>query len=234
MPDCYELRRYQLRNGVQGRRLDDFLRDLAVPSFNLYGVQPVGVFHGMLGDALPCVYLLLRHSSLESVAAVKNWLGADREFRKAAAFFHDVPAADPAFVRMESVLLAALGGMPELEAPPEAKENRPRIFELRTYESHGEAALHRKIEMFNSAEIGIFRRTGLRPVFFGETLIGPRQPSLTYMLVFEDLAARERSWAAFRQDPEWRSLWSTPGLTDAEIVSNVTGVLLRPAPYSQI
>jgi hypothetical protein len=71
-------------------------------------------------------------------------------------------------------------------------------------------------------------------VFFGETLIGARQPNLTYLLTFESVAARERSWAAFREDPEWRQLWSTPGLTDPEIVSNVTSILLRPAPYSQI
>jgi hypothetical protein len=48
------------------------------------------------------------------------------------------------------------------------------------------------------------------------------------------MADREQCWAAFRENPEWRQLWSTPGLTDAEIVSNVTSVILRPAPYSQI
>ena len=42
--------------------------------------------------------------------------------------------------------------------------------------------------MFNEAEIGIFTRTGLAPVFFGDTLIGHRMPSLTYMLTFEDVA----------------------------------------------
>ena len=211
MPDYYELRRYQLRNGPQARRLDDFLRDLAIPALNLYGVQPVGVFLTLLGDAIPGVYALLRHKSMGSVIAVRNWLSADPEFQKAVAFFHDVPASDPSFVRMDSSFLVAFEAMPELEVPPEAKENRPRIFELRR-----------------------FRRMGLRPVFFGETLIGARQPNLTYMLVFESMAAREQSWTAFREDPEWRQLWSTPGLTDAEIVSNVTSVILRPAPYSQI
>lgn len=232
--DHYELRRYRLRNGSQARRLDEFLRDLAIPAMNRCGVQPVGVFLILLGDVTPSVYTLLRHPSLESVVAVRNRLAADAEYQKAAAFFHDVPATDPSFMRMENSVLVAFEGMPELEVPSEVQGNRPRIFELRRYESHGEAALRRKVAMFNRAEIAIFRRTGLRPVFFGETLIGPRQPNLTYMLTFESMAARERSWAAFREDPEWRQLWSTPGLTDAEIVSNVTSTLLRPAPYSQI
>ena len=132
MPDYYELRRYQLRNGPQARRLDDFLRDLAIPALNLYGVQPVGVFSALLGDASPGVYALLRHKSMDSVIAVRNWLSADPEFQKAVAFFHDVPASDPSFVRMDSCFLVAFDAMPELEVSPEAKENRPRIFELET------------------------------------------------------------------------------------------------------
>jgi hypothetical protein len=90
------------------------------------------------------------------------------------------------------------------------------------------------MEMFNSAEIAIFRRTGLRPVFFGETMVGSDMPSLTYLLVFADMEERARSWAAFVADPEWKKLAATPGYTDPEIVSNITNVILSPAPYSQI
>ena len=43
-------------------------------------------------------------------------------------------------------------------------------------------------------ELAIFRRTGLRPVFFGNNLIGDRLPSFTYMLTFDDMAAREKNW----------------------------------------
>jgi hypothetical protein len=54
------------------------------------------------------------------------------------------------------------------------------------------------------------------------------------MLSFEDLAARERLWSAFGSDPEWRKLRAQPGLSDAEIVSNITSSVLRPLPFSQI
>ncbi len=234
MPDYYELRRYQLRNGPQGKRLDDFLRDLFIPALNLYGVHPVGAFTGYLGDRNPAVYVLLRHTSLEGVAAVRAWLAADLEFQRAAAFFHGVPATDPSFTRIDSSLLVAFDGMLELEVPVGAATQQSRIFELRVYESHSEAALRKKIQMFNSGEIAIFRRTGLRPVFFGETLVGSRMPSLAYMLVFDDLTAREWAWGGFREDPEWKQLWSTPGFTDPEIVANAGITLLKPTAYSQI
>ena len=54
------------------------------------------------------------------------------------------------------------------------------------------------------------------------------------MVAFPDLAAREKAWAAFGADPEWVKLRATPGLTNADIVSNIHSVVLRPAPYSQI
>jgi hypothetical protein len=54
------------------------------------------------------------------------------------------------------------------------------------------------------------------------------------MLVHENMAAREKSWDAFRTSPDWKALAATPGYSDAEIVSNITTVYLRPAGYSQI
>ena len=111
---------------------------------------------------------------------------------------------------------------------------RSRLFELRTYESHSEKAALKKIEMFNTGEIAIFRKAGLMPVFFGETVIGASMPNLTYMLVYEDMAARDKYWSTFAAMPEWRTLSTTPGYTDPEIVSSITNAYLRPAGFSQI
>ena len=73
--------------------------------------------------------------------------------------------------------------------------------------------------MVNVGEIAIFRRTGLQPVFFGETLVGTKLPNLTYMLVFDDMAAHDKNWAKFIGDPEWNRLSTTPCYTNAEILT---------------
>jgi hypothetical protein len=65
-------------------------------------------------------------------------------------------------------------------------------------------------------------------------VFGVNQPSLTYMLAFYDLTAREKAWSAFGKDPEWQKLRVTPGLTDPEIVSNISNAILRPLAFSQI
>ena len=65
-------------------------------------------------------------------------------------------------------------------------------------------------------ELAIFRRVGLNTVFFSRDVVGAGLPSLTYMLVFADAAAREKNWDVFRQDPEWLKLRAHPGYADAE------------------
>jgi hypothetical protein len=154
---------------------------------------------------------------------------ADDEYRKAGAEYVDVPLSEPAYVRMKSSLMVAFKDMPKLEAP----EKKSRIFELRIYESHSIKAAKKKIEMFNEGgEIAIFRKTGLQPVLFGETLIGPKMPNLTYMLVFDDLVHRDAKWKVFGGDPAWKKLRSDPAYKGT--VSNITDIILRPASYSQI
>jgi hypothetical protein len=232
--EYYELRQYHLRRGAKQKVVDDYLREAAIPALNRLGVGPIGVFTVIVGPDSPTVYMLLPHKSLEAYAKTGAALGKDAEYQKAGAEFIKTPATEPAFVRIESSLLVAFEGMPKLEVPQLTKEKKSRIFELRIYESHSKAANKKKIEMFNIGEIAIFRRTGLTPVFFGEALIGSRLPNLTYMLVFENMAARDKNWSAFGGDPEWKKLSTTPGYTDPEIVSNISNVLLRPTTYSQI
>jgi hypothetical protein len=228
----YELRLYHLRRGPMQKRFDDFYRDAAIPAMNRAGISPVGVFSVMIGPDNPTMYVLLPHNSAESFATANDRVHSDAEYQKAGAEFTNASPADPAYVRVDSSLMVAFEAMPKLEIQEPLKKSR--IFELRIYESHSKKANKKKIEMFNTAEIAIFHRTGLVPVFFGETLVGSKLPNLTYMLAFDGTAEREKVWAAFGADPEWKKLSTTSGNTDGEIVSNISNVLLRPAAYSQI
>ena len=140
--------------------------------------------------------------------------------------------SDPAYVRQERQLMLAFKDMPTVEAPSPAMGDG-RIFEWRVYESHSIRAAQKKIDMFNEGgEIAIFRRTGLTPVFFGETLFGPAMPNLTYMLAFDNMVTRDAAWQRFIDDPAWHALRDDPQYADT--VSNISDIILRPAPFSQI
>jgi hypothetical protein len=57
-------------------------------------------------------------------------------------------------------------------------------------------------------------------------------PNLTYMLVFEDMAARDRHWEEFRTSEGWAAIKDLEEYKDT--VSNITDIILRPARCSQI
>jgi len=234
-PELYLWRQYTLRNGTAPRRLAEYLENAAIPALNRLGHAPVGVFTVMAGVPSPSTFLLIPLAAADAVATLEARLEKDEQYLKAAAPYLDATAADPPYVRMETSLLSAFTRFPRLVVPAATAARGPRLFELRTYESPSEKAHLMKVRMFaEMGEIDIFKRVGLTPVFFSRTLVGPRMPSLTYLLVYDSLAARERNWDAFSKDPEWRKLAATPGFSDAEIVSNITSIYLRPAPYSQI
>ena len=226
-----ELRRYHMLPG----KLDAFgafLRDAAIPAMNRAGVSRVGAFTVVYGENAPSLLLVLTHQTIDSVVSLRDRLAADQAYARAGAAIIDTPMSDPSFVRVESTLLRAFDAMPTLEPSAAAGTKTPHIYELRTYESHSDRAALNKLKMFNAGEVPIFRRAGLTPIFFGETLVGANMPSLVYMLTFSDIAARDAAWKKFGQDPEWKTLSSDPQYRDN--VSAISDIILQPTSYSQI
>ena len=88
--------------------------------------------------------------------------------------------------------------------------------------------------MFHSGEFDIFAHAGFWQVFYGDTLIGPRLPNLTYMLSFPDLEGMNEKWAAFQNDPQWKKLVADPRFSYESLVTNITNLILKPTSYSQI
>lgn len=228
--DYYELRQFILESEAQKQKVDAFLKQAAIPALNRLGIKPVGVFSP--AEGFSPVYVLLRHKSLDTVVHLNAELAADSEFLYNGEEFINAPADAPAFKRMESSLMVAFAGMPQLERPV---SNPGRVFQLRIYESPSARTGLKKIEMFNDAgEIRLFREVGLNPVFFGETVVGTRMPNLTYMLAFKNLDEQKAAWKRFVSHPEWKRLSGMPEYSDKAILCGITNLQLVAADYSQI
>ncbi|MGC2183082.1 MAG: NIPSNAP family protein [Terriglobales bacterium] len=228
--EFYQLRKYALRTGPQLALVQNYFERALIPALNRMAMAPVGAFKLDIGPETPAYYLLIPAASVEALVTLDLRLAQDAEFMKASAAVWGAPASAPAFVRVESWLMSAFAGWPKIVAPRGDK----RIFQLRTYESASDAGHILKVQMFNQAEIGIFTRTGLAPVFFGDTLIGSRMPSLIYMLTFADVADLNTKWNVFVNDPAWKELSHRPEYADGEIVSNISNLYLSPLSGSQI
>jgi hypothetical protein len=226
----YELRTYSLQTAKQPT-LEAYLSKAFLPALKRLGAGPVGVFVEKGKQDQLAVHVFIVYPSADLVVARSSRLDADAEYHRAAHDYLAAPATDPVYRRIDSALLVPIAGMARLEKPDTSK---PRLLNLRTYESHNERAAKKKIEMFNRSELAIFRRVGLRPVFFGETIIGPAMPNLTYLLVFPDDAGRTAAWSRFVNDPEWKKLRAIPEYADKEIVSHITNRIVVPTAFSEI
>jgi hypothetical protein len=232
--EFYQLRKYALQTGPQLALAQNYFEHALIPALNRIAMAPIGAFRLDIGPETPTYYLLIPATSVEALVTLDARLTEDTEFMKASTAFWGAPASAPAFVRLESSLMSGFAGWPKIQIKTDSPKGEKRIFQLRTYESASYAGHVRKVQMFNEAEIGIFTRTGLTPVFFGDTLIGSRMPSLTYMLMFADLAELNAKWGVFVNDPAWKELSHRPQYADAEIVSNISNLYLSPLGCSQI
>jgi hypothetical protein len=228
--EMYELRVYSIKPAKKPL-LDDYLGKALIPTLKRSSIGPVGVFFDTPEKDVIKVYVLIVLKSADQIADLPARLLADDDYRTAAAPFLAATAADPVYLRIECSLLSAISGMAKLEKPDATK---PRLLNLRIYESHNERAAAKKVEMFDKSELAIFRRVGLTPVFFASTIVGSSMPNLTYMLAFPDEAGRKAAWDKFRADAEWLKLKAIPEYADKEIVSKITNKLLTPASYSEI
>ena len=239
--EYYELRAYHWKSGGNRAPLESYLEKAAIPALNRLGSKPIGVFtqQERAGAASGAeirdsntLFLLIPYPTLDSFATAAARLSADEEHNKSGSEYLHLPKDTPGFDRIDSWLMLAFAGMPRLEQPPYSREKKSRIFELRTYESHSEIKAIKKVAMFNSGEIEVMHEVGLGPIFFGQALLGPGLPHLTYMLSAENEEEHKKHWGEFGKHPTWNKLKNDPEYADT--VSKIKNWFLVPTAYSQI
>ena len=104
------------------------------------------------------------------------------------------------------------------------------IYEYRVYHIlPGQMA--REGERLAKVAFPLFQKHGMKVIGAWNPVIGGSSNQLIYMLGYEDLAQRERAWAAFQADPEWqKELSASAG--GPPITSHIDNVILRPTAYS--
>jgi len=227
-PQYYEWRTFRIGDASQQSRVRTYLESAAAPAWKRLGIGPVGVFTE-IGDAASLdVHVLLTFASSDDFLRERTGLETDGDYVRLAKSYLAAAKNDPAFARIESTLMVAFAAQPQLRA----SRRRPRVLELRTYQSHSESKARRKIEMFNDGEVPIFRDAGFETVFFGESLYGADLPNLQYLLASDDMAANTSSWTAFIEHPDWKAMKDLPKYADT--VSHIDKVFLRPTDFSDV
>jgi hypothetical protein len=231
MPSSYfEFVFMRLQNGSQVSRLQNWLEKHAVPLFQKNGFGTMGFFNMEVSAYSPAVLGVFSHPSLAGMETVWGKLGADPEFAAAVA---ENEKDEPSLYRQDAMLLRATPFSPPFIATP-AGDPAHKLFELRIYEAPTERQLGYLHDRFAGGEIDIFHKSGIFPVLYADTVFGPNQPNMAYLIPFESETHREKCWAAFRSNPDWIKIRDASVQHGGEIVRNITNMLLTPTRFSML
>ncbi len=225
----YRIDYFYYRQGDQANRINQFFSSQA-PLF-LKHIRSLGVFTAVMAPKLQTTMVLTGFASAQDMATAAASIEADPGYQKAHAEFES--GAEPPFDSAQRVLLQATSFSPEIAAPAE-KPKTPRYFELRIYHSPTLRQLAMVHERFAGPEIRIFHRSGVHPILYADTIIGPELPNLTYLIPFASLEDREKAWDAFNADPEWVKVRAESIARGGQIVDYNNISLWRATAYSPI
>ncbi len=112
-----------------------------------------------------------------------------------------------------------------------AAENR--VFEMRTYITH-DGRLDALNKRFREHTNRLFVKHGITPIAYWTPTDGPEaKTTLVYVLAYPSREAAEKSWQAFRDDPDWKAA-KDASEKDGPIVKRVISQFLNPTDYSPI
>jgi hypothetical protein len=195
----YTLEQLFCKNGTQIPRIHEFMSKTMLPALEKVHRGPKLCLEALVAPHMPQFAAIFGFNSLDQMWATHTKVLGDAEVLKGYAEFESGP--EPPFEHQTNSLLQASDYSPEIAASDAGAP--PRIFELRTYHSPTGRQLVALHERFAGSEIPIFHRCGIHPLLYTSTIFGANVPNLTYLIPFENLAAREKAWSAFAADPDW-------------------------------
>jgi hypothetical protein len=221
---------YLMEQGSQPARIHDFFSKALIPALEPIHKGPRIFLEAIAAPHMPLVTVIFGLESCDQIWSISKQLFANQDFSKA---FDAWEAGEAPYISANAWLLEAADYSPEI-VPPEKPPAAPRLFELRTY--HSPTARQRKAldERFSGPEIRIFQRSGIHPLFYTSTVFGMRRPNLTYLIPFDNLAAREKAWNAFGADEEWVRVRQESVARSGQISSVMDISLHRATAYSPV
>ena len=231
----FQLKIYSIENESQEQRMDNFLKQAFVPALHRAGIPRVGVFKPNSEESAwgKLIYVFIPVLSLEQLEKLPEILSKDKQYQTDGKDYIDAMYDNPPYQRIESILLKAFKGMPELGMPINSTPASERVYELRSYQGATEKIFQKKVEMFNEGgEINIFKELEFNPVFFGEVISGASMPNLMYMTTFSNISSQKEHWSAFQNNSAWKTLKEVEKYKNT--VSHIDKIMLHPTDYSDL
>ena len=116
---------------------------------------------------------------------------------------------------------------------PAGSHEGQRLFEMRTYTAH-DGKLNDLLARFRNHTNHLFVKHGMSVIgyWIPAEVEAPSNP-LIYILAFPSRDAREASWKAFREDPEWKAAYAD-SIKNGKLVKEIEAEILEATDFSPI
>ena len=224
----FELRTYYAHEGKLEALLDRF-NDHTCRIFQKHGIENIGYWIPEKNPDNALVYIIAFPSRQDQESMWSAFL-SDPEWKAAAK----ASTVDGRLVKkIDSLFLQVT----DYSMPIKRVQYNPeRLFELRVYKA-SEGRLPHLDARFRNHTIGLFARHGMENLVYFHPMADQEGASdtLIYLIAHKDKAARQASFAGFREDPDWREARANSEARaggSLTVKGGVTSQLLRPSAFS--
>ena len=135
--------------------------------------------------------------------------------------------------RIVAVLALILAGVALHADDRKASKADTRVFEMRTYYA-APGKMEELHARFRNHTCKLFEKHGMTLVgFWSPTDAEEAKKKMVYILAFPSKAAADKAWAAFREDPQWKSA-RAESEKNGRLVEKAESVYLNPTDYSPV
>ena len=226
----YELRHYDVQSDRGLRFVIQRFGEQVLRIWDRIGIEPVGFWTVFVGPTSPRLTYLLAWDSLSQRQERWEQFESDQEWRQTRTETNAAYGGSPIHTITNSVLRPT----PSSAAP--RRDNQPRrleggVFELRTEVFRDYDGLGQTVQWYGTEALPLLNKHRMHVMGLWTTDIG-LAPRLTSMLVFENLADRERAWAAYHTDPAWPSVEAGLYPDDRPLIIRTESCLMHGTEFS--
>jgi hypothetical protein len=226
--EVYEMRVYYAAEG----KLDALharFRDHTMGLFEKHGIKNVGYFVPEGANPERKLVYFIKHASRDARTKSFRDFGSDPDWQKAAK---ESEKDGRLVTKIEESFLIPTDYSPT----PKIEKKGDRIFELRTYTTP-EGKLENLNSRFRDHTLNLFKKHGMENIIYWTKMPDQKDANTTlvYLLAHKNKEARDKSFDAFRQDPDWvKAKTESEKNGSLTVDQGVKSEILVPTDYSPL
>ena len=222
----YELFQYDARDVRSLDILNEQIADVALPIWKRLGIESIGFWPVLVGPRSPRLTAIVAWQDLAQRQNLWDQFAETREWQEALT----AHAVNP-LLKSASTILRPIPSSPIARHDNQPSRLAGGVFELRIMSVDDDRTLPQLAQWFADGGQAHMAKHGMFVVGIWETYIGTR-PQVSYMLIFDNLAHRERAWSAFYTDPEWPALQEGLYPNGVSLIGDTESSLMKGTMFS--